>query len=224
MSERSRRGNFFNTTRGRIVTMLCPSPLTVSELAQGLGLTGNAVRAQLAVLQRDGLVRQSGLHPGARKPHFAFELTAEGRELFPTAYEPVLADLVDVLVQRVPRGARSRLLREVLQRLAHAHLRLRPDADPRERLAKLKDVVAAAGPVFEIEREDHTLVVRACTCPLASVVARYPDLCVIVAEVLADALGRPVTQRCDRGSSPRCCFAVKEPPATSRKGRRKTRR
>jgi predicted ArsR family transcriptional regulator len=224
MSDGTRRENFFNTTRGRILKMLCSAPLTVSELAEELQLTGNAVRAQLAVLQREGLARQSGLHRGVRKPHFAFELTAEGRRLFPTAYEPVLAELVYVLVQRVPRGVRSRLLREVLQRLAHAHLRIRPEADARERLAELKQVVAACGPAFEIEREDHTLIVRACTCPLASVVAHYPDLCVIVADVLTDALGRPVMQRCDRGSSPRCCFEVKETPVSSRKVRRKARR
>jgi predicted ArsR family transcriptional regulator len=218
MTSKQARDNLFNTTRGRILRLLCFSPLTVSQLAEELGLTGNAVRAQLAVLQREGLARQSGLHRGVRKPHFGYELTAEGRGLFPTAYEPVLAELVDVLTQRAPRRLRSRVLREVLQRLAHAHLRVRRDADARERVAELKDVLAAYGPVFEMKRHDHTLVLQACTCPLASVVVQHPDLCEMVAEVLADTLGRPVKERCDRGNSPRCCFEVKELPA-SRKGR-----
>jgi len=46
--------------RGQIVTLLGRSGRTVEELARVLGFTDNGVRAHLAVLERDGLVRQRG--------------------------------------------------------------------------------------------------------------------------------------------------------------------
>ena len=44
-----------------MVQLLRRASRTVEELAQALGLTDNAVRAHLATLERDGLVRQGGL-------------------------------------------------------------------------------------------------------------------------------------------------------------------
>ena len=72
-----------DSTRGRIVSLLRGKVSTVNELAQELGLTDNAVRAHLLSLERDGLVRQSGVQRGYRKPHFAYELTPEAESLFP---------------------------------------------------------------------------------------------------------------------------------------------
>src|SRR3712207_8581849 len=60
---------FLETTRGQIVALLRRGTRTVEELAAALGLTDNAVRAHLAALERDGLVRQAGPPgPGARPP------------------------------------------------------------------------------------------------------------------------------------------------------------
>ena len=51
---------FFDSTRGKIVILLRHDLHTVSELAKALNLTDNAVRAHLATLEGDGLVRRSG--------------------------------------------------------------------------------------------------------------------------------------------------------------------
>ena len=76
---------FFESTRGQIVTLLRSSACTVEDLAEELKLTDNAVRAHLATLERDGLIRQSGLRRGPRKPHFTYVLTDEADKLFPKA-------------------------------------------------------------------------------------------------------------------------------------------
>src|SRR5215467_7168139 len=96
---------FFDSTRGQIVNLLRGSRGTVNELADKLGLTDNAVRAHLLTLERDGLIRQSGLQKGSRKPHFAYELTPEAEHLFPKAYDTLLNQFITVLKQRLtPRG------------------------------------------------------------------------------------------------------------------------
>ena len=68
---------FFESTRGHIVALLRGSTKTVDELSKLLELTDNAVRAHLATLERDGLVRQTGTRRGLRKPHYQYSLTPE---------------------------------------------------------------------------------------------------------------------------------------------------
>src|SRR5687768_14320083 len=92
---------FFDSTRGRLVTLLRGTTKTVNELAEELELTDNAVRAHLLSLERDGLIKQSGIQRGTRKPHFAYQLTEEAEQLFPKAYDALLNQLITVLKGRL---------------------------------------------------------------------------------------------------------------------------
>jgi len=196
----------FGTTRGRLLLLMCRGPRTVNELAEALGVTDNAVRAQLTNLQSDGLVRQGGLRPGLRKPHVDYELTPKARRSFPTAHEPVLACLIDVLQERLdPAQARS-LMKETARRLIAAWLGELREAEPRGRAWELLEKLRASAPGVSLEEEQGLLRVRACGCPLASVTESQPEICVLLAEVLGELLGTPVRERCDRNESPRCCF------------------
>src|SRR5258705_4602498 len=109
---------FFDSTRGRIVTLLRGTTKTVNELAEELELTDNAVRSHLLTLERDGLVRQGGLQRGTRKPHFAYELAPEAENLFPKAYDALLNQLIAVLKGRLTPKALKEILREVGRSLA----------------------------------------------------------------------------------------------------------
>src|SRR5215470_8883600 len=104
---------FFSSNRGKIVTLLRSSESTVNQLAEQLDLTDNAIRAHLLTLERDGLVRQSGLRKGSRKPHFAYELTPEAEHLFPKAYDELFNQLLSVLKQRLSPKALKDTLRAV---------------------------------------------------------------------------------------------------------------
>src|SRR5229473_6511789 len=109
---------FFGSTRGRTITLLRGATKTVNELAEELELTDNAVRAHLLSLERDGLIRQSGVQRGTRKPHFAYELTTEAETLFPKAYDALLNQLIAVLKTRLTPKALKAVLQEVGRSLA----------------------------------------------------------------------------------------------------------
>src|SRR5918994_5184077 len=111
---------FFESTRGRIVTLLRGTTKTVNELANELGLTDNAVRAHLLSLERDALIKQSGVQKGTRKPHFAYELTAEADNLFPKAYDALLNQLITVLKGRLAPATLEQVLRDVGRSLGGA--------------------------------------------------------------------------------------------------------
>src|SRR5947209_6909672 len=95
-----RNPRFFASTRGKMILLLRRASRTVEELAEALELTDNAVRAQLALLERDGLVQQRGSRRGSSKPAAVYEITPAAEDLFPKAYGPVLRQLLETLNER----------------------------------------------------------------------------------------------------------------------------
>ena len=203
---------FFDSTRGRIVSLLRGRSSTVNELASSLELTDNAVRAHLLSLERDGLIRQSGVQRGPRKPHFAYELTAEAEHLFPKAYDALLNQLITTLKGRLPPSALEDVLREVGRSLAARHSSEQSPADLDARLQNAVDVLKAIGGSPSVEREDGKIFIRSVACPLSAAVVEHPEVCELAEELVAEIVGVTVREQCDRGESPKCCFELKDSP------------
>ena len=199
---------FFDSTRGRIVSLLREGSSTVNDLASQLELTDNAVRAHLLSLERDGLVRQSGVQRGSRKPHFSYELTAEAERLFPKAYDALLNQLITALKGRLPPAALEDVLREVGRSLAARHASGHTPADLEGRVRNALEVLKAIGGSPSVESEGGRLIIRSGGCPLSAAVVEHPEVCELAEALVAEVLGVPVRERCDRGESPKCCFEV----------------
>ena len=205
----NRNQRFFESTRGQVVTLLRRSDHTVEELAQALGLTDNGVRAHLAVLERDGIVRQRGSvrrSSGGGKPAYVYELTQEAEDLFPKAYEPALSRLLDVLSDQLGPEQSEALLRSVGRRLAGGHSVRTNDA--RARLESAVEIFNELGGLAELEERDGTLVIRGYSCPLGGVSPDHPEVCRMAETMITELAGVPVYEHCDRGERPRCCFEV----------------
>jgi predicted ArsR family transcriptional regulator len=199
---------FFESTRGRIIKLLRGSACTVNDLAAAVELTDNAVRAHLLSLERDGLVRQTGTQRGARKPHFAYELTPEAERLFPKAYDVLLNRLITVLKGRLGAEAVVEVLREVGRSLAGTRGEERSADDLEARLARAVGVLDAIGGAPTVVREDGDVSIRSRACPLAAAVAEHPEACQLAEALVAEIVGVRVEERCERGPSPRCCFEI----------------
>jgi predicted ArsR family transcriptional regulator len=209
---------FFQSTRGQIVRLLRRSKSTVEDLARALDLTDNGVRAHLAVLERDGIVRQRGSlrrRSGGGKPAYVYELSSEGEELFPKAYEPTLGRLLDVLSERLGPEESEALLRSVGRRLAEEHSTQVDGAHAR--LETAVEVLNELGGLAELEERDGTLVIRGYSCPLGGVTPEHPEVCRMAEALVAEVAGVPVQEHCDRGERPRCCFEIASSGDTARK-------
>ena len=198
---------FFESTRGQIVTMLRGSPCTVEELARKLGLTDNAVRAHLSTLERDGLVRQSGLRRGPRKPHFTYVLTHEADGLFPKAYDALLNQLIAVLKNRLSPHEIEDVLREVGRAVAAAAPEGH-DATIEGRVQTALKVLAAIGGAAEATQHDDKIVIQSSGCPLAAAVSVHPEVCQLAETLVSEIVKRPVEEHCDRDGRPRCRFEI----------------
>ena len=198
---------FFESTRGRIVTLLRGSAKTVNDLSAELTLTDNAVRAHLLSLERDGLIKQSGTQPGTRKPHFAYELTDEAEHLFPKAYDVLLNELITALKSKLDAKTLDAVLKQVAHSLATAQAEPR-GAKSTEGLEKALSTLEALGGAPRVETGPDRTVIVSESCPLAAVVAQHPEVCGLAEALLTEIIGTQVEEKCDRNGPLRCRFEI----------------
>jgi predicted ArsR family transcriptional regulator len=180
--------------------------MTVDELAVALGLSGNAIRPQLALLERDGLVQRTGEKRGPSKPARMYALSPETDLLFSQAYIPVLTELLHALAGRLTPSDFDALMREVGRRLMGD--RPRPTGDARQRAEAASELLNAFGGLARVEGHNGDLMIRSDGCPLAAATRRYPEACNAVESLLREFTGLPVTKCCDREERLRCCFEI----------------
>src|SRR5262245_45262556 len=201
---------FFDSTRGRIVALVRTRSRTVNELAEELELTDNAVRAHLVSLERDGLIRQSGIQRGTRKPHFSYELTSEAEKLFPKAYDVLLNQLIATLKIRLSKSEIEDVLREVGHSLAQAQPNGSHDGDLKKRVSRALAALESIGGAARVEKHEKGLVIQSDRCPLEVAVAKHPEVCTLAETLLSEIIGTEVHERCDRTGVPRCRFEIQE--------------
>ena len=196
------------SSRGQIVKLLRKARRSVNELAAALGLTDNAVRANLARLERDGLVQQAGSRPSVRKPEQVYDITPEAERLFAKAYAPVLGAVLSVMEDHSDEAELDAQLRAVGKRLAAPHLPSLAKLKPQQRVERTLRILEELGGLAELEQRQGGLYVRGFGCPFSQIVADHPKLCVVAEAMVSELLGRPVHEQCHRDDRPRCCFIL----------------
>jgi predicted ArsR family transcriptional regulator len=193
-------------TSGRILELLRQGPRTVDELASSLGVTRPAVRAQLATLERDGLVERRGSRRGASKPSHVYGITSQAELLFSRAYVPILTQLLHVLAQRMPPGEFDAVMHEVGRRLMEGRALSRGPLG--DRVAGASALLNELGGLSEVQEEDGGYLIHSHGCPLAAATADHPEVCNALESLLSEFVGSRVTKCCDRYDRVRCCFEV----------------
>jgi len=63
--------------------------------------------------------------------------------------------------------------------------------------------------VVDIEQSNGGLALRGYSCPLADAVRAHPATCRAAESLVAELVGAPVQEHCDKGARPRCRFEVR---------------
>ncbi len=209
MNQTGWRERLLESTRGRILQQLRGREQTVNELAAALALTDNAVRAHLLSLERDGLVHQSGVQPGFRKPHAIYGLTAQSEQIFPKSYGTLLDLVLSVLERKLtPRELRA-AMREVGREVARSHRATIAGRSRQARIDAALSILQELGGSAVSEKREGRHWIRGNGCPLAAATTRHPAACLIAESLLTDLIGRPVKQRCCHNGTPSCLFEVR---------------
>jgi predicted ArsR family transcriptional regulator len=198
-----------STPRGQIATLLRGGPCSVEELAAELGVTDNAVRAHLVTLEREGIVRSTGVRRdgGVGKPATLYAIAPEAEELFSRAYSPLLTALLAELRHQLTPQALRRLLGNVGRRMAPPAAEGGLGARVRTAAALLTDL----GGTVEVERESGGYRIKGRGCPLSKAVAVCPETCRAVEQLLAEVTGAHASESCERSGPPNCSFLISAP-------------
>lgn len=209
--------------RGRIIALLRRKERSVEELAEELGVTDNAVRAQLTVMEREGVVQQAGVrHTGAvGKPAMLYAIRPAAASLFSTAYAPTLRALLQSLESRMSAKELEALFEDVGRRLAGGDApgaepsvhRRRDDRSLEARAQDAARVLTALGAEIDVERTRDGMLLRGHACPLSEAVRQQPGVCKAITQLVIETTGAHVEERCqrsrDEGGPMRCCFEIR---------------
>ena len=181
---------FFQTTRGKIVSELRRrGSASATDLARTFGLSPNAVRQQLMILERDGLVAETAVRRGPTKPTYEFSLTADADKLFPQGYDKMLtAVLREVRSQFGPDGVER--VFDGLSRRAIERARLAVTAtEPEQRVAQLTEMLRKSGVVAEYSLIDGGFALHEHNCPYSSAAKEHPEVFQVIHHVIDETLG-----------------------------------
>ena len=208
MKKHGWRARLLESTRGQILQLLRVKDRTVNELAGALRLTDNAVRAHLTSLERDGLLCQSGIQHGFRKPHATYALTAEAEQIFPKAYGTLLDILLTVFSKKLSDRELRAGMREAGRKIAAAHRRGVEDKSRKQRIETALAVLKDLGGSATLHESGGKHFIRGNGCPLAAATSRHPEACLIAESLLTEIIGASVKERCVQGPTPSCCFEI----------------
>lgn len=198
-----------------LVALKKAQPVTAHELGAQFGLTPNALRRYLKVLEEEGLVRFRRIVRGLGAPVYAFSLTESGEALFPRTYASVLVTALSAL--RNDRG--SDAVRDVFSEEWKA---LANDAEPlmaslplSERASVIAELLTARGYMAEAttvasydaagEAGEVVTKLRLHNCSMREIAEKFPEACAAEAQFVEQMLGVPMVREAHQLSGCRTC-------------------
>lgn len=200
-------------TRDRLLRMLLTGEHSVTALAASLGVTKNAVRAQLLTLEKEGLVAAKGEERTTRRPSALYGLASGAESSFSRAYPAAFSRLIRVLSRRLSAEEFVRTMRELGR--AMAAMSPKADGDTEERIEAARRRLSLMGSATELDRSGGKLILSTDTCPIGEATAMDERCCLSMAAMIEEITGLPVVERCDHGAHPHCRFEIR-PGAVAR--------
>jgi predicted ArsR family transcriptional regulator len=181
---------FFQTTRGKIVSQLRRlGSASADDLAAEFGLSPNAVRQQLTILERDGLVAETSVRRGPTKPTYEFSLTSEADRLFPQAYDKMLSAVLREVKDQFGAPGVAKIF-DGLSKRAVERARLEITAvRPEEKVAQLTEMLQKNGVVAEYSLIDGGYVLHERSCPYFDAAKEHPEVCQVIHHVMDETIG-----------------------------------
>lgn len=181
---------FFQSTRGKIVAQLRErGTASAAELAALVGLSPNAVRQQLVVLERDGLVAEQAVRRGPTKPTLEFSLTPKADSLFPQQYDKMLSAVLREVKEHYGAPAVQAIFEQIARRAVDKTKTKVTATDAEGKVAQLTQVLRDRGVVAEYSLVDGGFLLQEHTCPYSGVVQEHPEVCSVIHQVIDETIG-----------------------------------
>ncbi|MHB8433840.1 MAG: helix-turn-helix transcriptional regulator [Candidatus Tyrphobacter sp.] len=202
---------FFKTTRGRIVAELRRrGSASAADLARIFDLSPNAIRQQVVVLERDGLVLERPVRRGPTKPTLEFSLTSEADALFPQRYDRLLSTVLREVRRQYGDSAVGKIFDSISERAVARAKRTVTAAGAEDRVSQLADLLRHDGVVAEYSLIDGGFALHEHNCPYSAVAKEHPEMCHVVHQMIDETIGGKMEQTESLATGGReCRFEIK---------------
>lgn len=170
--------------------------MTVAELCEALNVTYMGVKRYMAQYQAQGLVESRIVQKSRGRPPYKYRLSQKAQALFPSAYERVLADVLDAVLETSGHTGVKNLLALRNEKLIRT-LKDRFDGkEMREKVDELARIFAEGGYMTQWEElPDGNFFIYQQHCPLHSLTSQYRQLCNLEPQLMRSLLGVKVTRQ-----------------------------
>jgi predicted ArsR family transcriptional regulator len=196
-------------SRHAVLDLIRQGERTVNTLAARLRISDNAVRLQLGSLERDGLVKRSGIvrSGAAGQPAAEYDITPAGELALSAAYAPALTAVAAAAAERLDARSRRSLFAEAGRRLAST-MKPKDSGSLQERAEQCASLINSLGGSATISTGRGSATVHGAGCPLAAAVRADPATCYLIEALLEGHTGVDAEQQCTHGDRPSCRFKL----------------
>jgi len=188
-------------------------PLTVTEMADQLRVTGTAVRNRLARLLATGLVERKAEHVGRGRPRHQYQASAEAHKRLGQNYADLAVALWEEMMGSVAdRKLRRLLFTRITDRLAEIYRMKVTGEEWERRLVQLSNVLHDRGVEAEVARDDAglALILRQHSCPYYELAETDRAICALERKMFEKVLGRRLRlSQCRLDGDRSCDFQAK---------------
>jgi predicted ArsR family transcriptional regulator len=181
-------------------------PTNVPDLARLRGVNRTAVRQQLAMLLREGLVEVRVEKRPVGRPTQLFALTDKAEALFPQAYGPLALTLLRQLRDVDGEKKVEQLFDRRTKSLIALYRKRLAGMTPGDKWQELARIRAEEGYMARVEgkglTEHH--------CPIAAIAREFPQVCRFEKKLFEAVLGGPLDRTDHLASGGRACVYAPE--------------
>lgn len=183
-------------------------PATIAELAADLGLSGEAIRQQLAPLERELWIEREALPPSGEpgRPPGRYRLTLKGEGLFPKQTGSLAVAFADAIREEMGDEALEQILARVTDARVLGLQGARGESAPlAEKVARSRGIYSPDDAFVDIEKvpDGYRLIER--NCPFLDVAMARPVLCSSTVTTLTRVIGRRVVREERFQDGDGCC-------------------
>jgi predicted ArsR family transcriptional regulator len=194
-------------TRQQIMELLRRNgQMTAAELSEALSIGAVGVRQHLALLERDDMVRTTGVRRGVGRPSHLYALTPAAEATFPRRYDRMAMDAIAFVEQTGGTAAVDQLFAQRREKLRVQFAPRLAGKNPIEQVAELATILTEQGYMCDWEQlPDGTLTLIEHNCPVDCVARDYPQACAHELQLYEDILGVPIVRDETIAAGANCC-------------------
>lgn len=202
-----------DSRRAILTSLKQRGPATIAQLADSLGLTGEAVRQQLLQLHRDGWVEarieRSDERSRTGRPATIYRISEAGDHLFPKQYDALSVAMIDAVAEEIGGEALRRILSRLTDDRVSAFAPGLRGLTLQEKVLALKNWYIDGDPYMEPETANGSFRLVERNCPYLNTAMRRPAICSVSVNALTRLLGvRVDREETFQSGDGRCVFRI----------------